>query len=296
MKGDRGKNNNGDDNPLPGKLKNPFDNHNKDDNNNRAIPGKLKNPFNNNDKSGNNGNQKDKKNKPGRTGTKKDNNDEEDNDNDNDNPEGDLQDKNKLLTYISLVTEPESFNKLVGEFRPEICTFFNSLYNSYKPVVEKILNDKENKINTLLNKNRRNKNDNKDTPNSIEPFNLNSLPDKEKYDAGVVLSLAKLYNKILDEADKNESEDQSNEKRFKLVGDTGKDKDDVNKPLPGKLKNPFGKDDKDNKIIKNISRKNPKNRDYLNNLEVMADPIYTPENYIFVNQFNKEMDKNGKTR
>ena len=286
LKGDRGKNNNDDDKPLPGKLKNPFDNQNKEENNNknRPIPGKLKNPFNNNDKSGDN----DNKNKPSRTGTRKGNNGEDD-----DIPDGDLQEKNKLLTYISLVSEPESFNKLLGEFRPEICTFFNSLYNSYKPVVEKILNDKENKINTFLNKNRRNKNDNKDSQNNIEPFNLNSLSEKEKYDSGVVLSLAKLYNKILDDADKNESPDQSNEERFKLVGDTGEPKDAVNNPLPGKLKNPFDKNkkDNDNKIIRNISRKDPKNRNYLNNLEIMADPIYTPENYIFVNQFNKEMDK-----
>ena len=28
-----------------------------------------------------------------------------------------------------------------------------------------------------------------------------------------------------------------------------------------------------------------KNEEYVNNLEVMADPIYTPENYIFVNEF-----------
>ena len=32
------------------------------------------------------------------------------------------------------------------------------------------------------------------------------------------------------------------------------------------------------------------NSNYLNNLEVLAEPLYTPENYIFVNKFNKEMD------
>ena len=35
----------------------------------------------------------------------------------------------------------------------------------------------------------------------------------------------------------------------------------------------------------------PKNEEYVNNLEVLADPIYNPENYIFVNEFEKEMDK-----
>ena len=33
------------------------------------------------------------------------------------------------------------------------------------------------------------------------------------------------------------------------------------------------------------------NGNYLNNLEVLSEPLYTPENYIFVNKFNKQMDK-----
>ena len=40
-----------------------------------------------------------------------------------------------------------------------------------------------------------------------------------------------------------------------------------------------------------LDPEDPINNSYLNNLKVLADPLYTPENYIFVNKFNKEMDK-----
>ena len=52
------------------------------------------------------------------------------------------------------------------------------------------MDDKENKINELNNQNLLGKTDKGDSPTIIEPFNLNSLPEKGKYDEDVVLSMA----------------------------------------------------------------------------------------------------------
>ena len=40
-----------------------------------------------------------------------------------------------------------------------------------------------------------------------------------------------------------------------------------------------------------LSPDDPINEEYVNNLEVMSEPLYRPDNYIFVNEFEKEMDK-----
>jgi hypothetical protein len=91
----------------------------------------------------------------------------------------------------------------------------------------------------------------------------------------------------------------------------GQDKGGINKErkIPGKLKQKFGESTKDPLLRKQGLKKNkvPKltnnilkgeldpedaiNGNYLNNLEVLSEPLYTPENYIFVNKFNKQMDK-----
>ena len=382
---------------LPGKLKNPFDGqeNNNEDDKNRIIPGKLKNPFDGQDnKDGDRdrnipgklknkfgepkpGEDKNKSNRGRKTGRKeanikdKDNEDQTgdkldknsikngDEDN-NENPAEDVQDKNKLLTYLSLATEPEAFKNVYADANPEICSFFNNLNTAYKPVIDKILNDKANKINDLNNKNLSGKGDKGDNPTILEPFNLNSLPEKEKYDEGVVLSLAKLYNYILDQSGKNDSGEKRpvpgklSDDRF---DDMGKRADDDNRALPGKLKNPFdgqennneddknriipgklknpfdGQDNKDgdrdrnipgklknkfgeegqeepklnkyggkskkeeddekykNVLNGNLTPEDPVNNEFINNLEVLADPVYNPENYVFVNKFNNEIDK-----
>ena len=230
------------------------------------------------------------------------------------------------------------------------------------------MNDKENKINDLAQKNLSGKAEKGDIPSGIiEPFNLNSLPEKEKYDEGVVLSLAKLYNYILDQAgkdDKGENKKIPGKLSNDRFGDTGKREDDENRALPGKLKSPFdGQENKDDDKSRNIpgklknpfdgqenkeggknrnipgkskrkfgdegkeepgsnkyggkgkrgrqgddgqnededkyndllngnlSAEDPVNNEFVNNLEILADPIYIPDNYVFVKQFNDEMNK-----
>ena len=220
-------------------MNNPFDGYGYkgDGGKNTTIPGKLKNPVDGKEARA-------QGDKYGKEVDKK--------------PEEDVQDKNKLLTYLSLVTEPVAFKSVFADAQPEICSFFNHLNSAYRPVIDKILNDKAEKINDL-------KNDNGENPNLIEPFDLNTLPEKEKYDEGVVLSLAKLYNYILDQSNKGDG---------------------------GNLRNKTDGDDKYNNVLNgNLTRDDPVNAEYLSNLEIMADPVYTPDNYIFVKQFNNEMDK-----
>ena len=83
---------------------------------------------------------------------------------------------------------------------------------------------------------------NQNTPENqklIEPFNVNSLPEKEKYDEGVVLSLGKLYNYILDQNNKDEDivEQKALPGKLKNPFDNQEIKDDnKDKPIPGKLK------------------------------------------------------------
>ena len=291
--GDMGKRTDDDNRPLPGKLKNPFDGQeNKDDDKNRITPGKLKNPFDgqgNKDDDKNritpgklkkrfdehkSGEDKNKNYKGRKVGEKGEDNDKDDDkknisgkkkDKNDLNKEGDIdqeddiQDKNKLLTYLSLATEPEAFKNVFADAKPEICSFFNNLNKAYKPVIDKILNDKENKIKDLANKNIAGKNEKGDNPIILEPLNLNSLPEKEKYDEGVVLSLAKLYNYILDQAGKD-AEGENTRIPGKLsddrFGDMGKRTDEDNRPLPGKLKNPFdGQDNIDDDKKRNIPGK-----------------------------------------
>ena len=290
---------------------------------NKILPGKIKKPsdiIKKDDKD------KDKKN----TIDKKPNsnllNEEKPEEDDN------LKDNNKLLTYLSLATEPEAFKNIFDDAKPEIGSFFNKLNEAYQPVIDKILDDRKNKIDEL-------KKNNSNTPENrklLEPFNINSLPEKEKYDEGVVLSLGKLYNYILDQNNDNKDKDKEKKIPGKLKNpfddNENKEKDDKDKIIPGKLKNPFDNQDKGDlnkerkipgklkqkfgesgiikepKIKKQIGKKFPKeksnnilkgelspedpiNNDYLNNLKTLADPLYTPENYIFVNKFNKEMDK-----
>ena len=88
-----------------------------------------------------------------------------------------LQDKNKLLTYLALATEPEAMKKVFDDMGPEIGKFFNNMIEAYKPVIDKILDDKENKIKDLAVKNAIKENDNnpekeKENNTVVEPFNL----------------------------------------------------------------------------------------------------------------------------
>ena len=39
-----------------------------------------------------------------------------------------------------------------------------------------------------------------------------------------------------------------------------------------------------------LDPRDPDNNEFVNNIEVMAEPVYNPENYIFVKQFNDQMD------
>ena len=319
--------------PIPGKLSDDrwknIEGKKDNANDNKKIPGKLKNPFGNEKKSEDDGKNNNKNLKSSLTKGI-------DNEKNEENQDKDLQEKNKLLTYLSLTAESENLKKLLGDMKPEICAFFNNLHTLYKPVIDKILNDKEKKINDIYKKNLLDRNTKKDNTNLIEPFNLNSLSEKERYDSGVVLALAKLYNYILDEANKEgfkpipgklnddrwgdmpKRNDDANENRplpGKLKNpfegnNKGENDNNNNKSIPGKLKNPFGKeqkeksglnkfetkrknseDDDDEKFNGDITPEEPINKKYVNNLEIMADPVYTPENYIFVNQFNKEMDE-----
>ena len=127
-------------------------------------------------------------------------------------------------------------------------------------------------MNELNNKNLLGKADKGDSPTIIEPFNLNSLPEKEKYDEGVVLSLAKLYNYILDHPIPEELNNKLDGKEGKN-GDGGEEEAPVNNLTYGIL-----------------APNDPNNNEFVNNLEVMADPVYNPDNYIFVKQFNDQMD------
>ena len=333
---------------LPGKLKNPFDNiKDKDEDKNKKIPGKLKMPFDLTKKPQEaikNIFKKSSNQKPGevKPGEKPEDNELNEEEKEEEKPEdNNLQDNNKLLTYLSLATEPEAFKNIFADAKPEIGAFFNKLNEAYKPVIDKILEDRDKKLNELNNQR------DKQTPtpekeNIIEPFNINSLPENEKYDEGVVLSLGKLYNYILDQNNPdNKGESKDDEKKIpgklknpyenienadskdkdkkipeklKNPFDNMESKDDKNKnrKIPGKLKNKWGEFDKDDKKIKKsggrrnkkpfdenssnilkgeLSPEDPINDDYVNNLEVLAEPLYTPENYIFVNKFNKAMDK-----
>ena len=317
-----------DERKIPGKLKNPFDNQEKkSDEKNKIIPGKLKMPFDFSKKEDPNKKIADKK----KTSTDKKSTENENAEKDEQPEDNNLQDNNKLLTYLSLATEPESFKNIFEDAKPEIGSFFNKLNEAYQPIIDKILEDKDKKIQELQKNNQ-------NTPENqklIEPFNVNSLPEKEKYDEGVVLSLGKLYNYILDQNNGGDNKDDKGKQipgklKSPLDNNEIKDKDDKEKIIPGKLKNPFenqgGKDDnkkriipgklkqkfgetgkeepklrkvgrkKDNKptndILKGkLDKDDPINNEYLNNLHILADPLYTPENYIFVNKFNKEMDK-----
>ena len=133
-----------------------------------------------------------------------------------------IPEKNKLLTFVSLLADkPEPVKQILDEAKPNLCNFFNDMLNAHKPTIQKILNAK------------------KSGPK--EPFNLNSLKDNEKYDEGVVLSLGKLYNHLLE--------------------------------------------------MGLIKTNDPKNKEYIESLNALADPLYRPDNYIFVNEFEKEMDK-----
>ena len=59
-----------------------------------------------------------------------------------------LKNKNKLLTYTSLATEPDSFKNVVNDTKPELLSFFFDLFETYKPVMGKIIKDKLDKKNT----------------------------------------------------------------------------------------------------------------------------------------------------
>ena len=222
---------------ISGELKNVGDK--KDDNKNKILSGDLKK----------------------QEGEKKDENVINEEKKEEEKPEdNNLQDINRLLTYLSLATESDDFKNLFDDTKAEIGELFNKINEIYKPIVEKILQDRAKKINELKNSNQT-----KTTPESeklIEPFNINSLPDNEKYDEGVILSLGKLYNYILDQ---NNAQNKEADKKTEA---------------------------KDSNILKGeLDPKDPINNDYINNLEVLAEPLYTPENYIFVNKFNKAMSK-----
>ena len=91
---------------------------------------------------------------------------------------------------------------------------------------------------------------------------------------------------------------------------------DRDRNIPGKLKNKFGeegqeepklnkyggknkKEEEEDEKYKNVLNGNltpedPVNNEFINNLEVLAVPVYNPENYVFVNKFNNEMDKTNE--
>lgn len=54
------------------------------------------------------------------------------------------------MTYLSLATEPEAFEKVFKDICPEIGTFFNNMVQTYRPVIDKILVDKEIKLKELV--------------------------------------------------------------------------------------------------------------------------------------------------
>ena len=56
------------------------------------------------------------------------------------------------MTYLSFATEPEAFRNVFIDIQPELVNFYDNLNTTYKPVIDKILKDKENKINELSNK------------------------------------------------------------------------------------------------------------------------------------------------
>ena len=113
---DMGKRPDGDNRPLPGKLKNPFDGQGKGDDKERKIPGKLKNKF------GEPKPEKDKNNnKVKKTGRKEAPNLGKKGKN---TPEEDVQNNNKLLTYLSLITEPEAFKDVYADANPEGGLFY----------------------------------------------------------------------------------------------------------------------------------------------------------------------------
>ena len=314
---------------IPGKLKNPFDNikQKQEENKSKFLPGILKLPFDFTKKEETKKNIDNKKDTTNKNLTEKENLDNEEKlENDN------LKDNNKLLTYLSLATEPEVFKNIFADAKPEIGAFFNKLNEAYQPIINKILEDREKKINDL-------EKNNMNTPENqklLEPFNINSLPEKEKYDEGVVLSLGKLFNYILEQNNKDKKDEQvkplPGKSKSPFDKEENKDKEEKDKIIPGKLKSPFDNQEKKdiktnrlipgklkqkfgesspkipklrkkgkekNKILKENSNilkgeldpEDPINNNYLNNLNVLAEPLYTPENYIFVNKFNKEMDK-----
>ena len=140
--------------------------------------------------------------------------------------EGDeeLPEKNKLLTYLALATEPEAFKKVFDEIKPEIGKFFNNMVETYKPIIEKIVDDKENKIKDLALKTAKNAVNPSNKPpeeekdnGTVEPFNLNKLNNGEKYDEGVVIALAKLYNYLLNQGAlfKEENKPEEGDKKEK---------------------------------------------------------------------------------
>ena len=47
-----------------------------------------------------------------------------------------------------------------------------------------------------------------------------------------------------------------------------------------------------NKILSGtLTRDDPLNSEYINNIQILVDPVYIPDNFLFVKQFNCEMDK-----
>jgi len=104
---------------------------------------------------------------------------------------------------------------------------------------------KKKKINELNNKNLLGKAEKGDNPTIIEPFNIKSLPEKEKYDEGVVLSMAKLYDYILD----NSNPDQKPNQPEEYTGKKPDDDEQYNSLVYGAL----SPEDPVNKVIvKNI--------------------------------------------
>ena len=184
-----------------------------------------------------------------------------------------LQDKNKLLTYLSLATESEAFQKVFEDIKPEIGTFFNKMFETYKPVINKILDDKENKIKDLALKSsinpsgNKNVNENEKDNGLVEPFNLNNLNDGEKYDEGVVIALAKMYNYLLDQGKlfkgKNDLDkvvkNDSNDGKTKI--DSFEQKSKIEKTKEKKLEKESEKE-KENPAIQFLKLKNDKLKKY----------------------------------
>jgi hypothetical protein len=123
-------------------------------------------------------------------------------------------------------------------------------------------------------------------PKSLEakPEDTPAIPGVLRAKPGEVYGVVKVKSDKLNKPDKPGKPDDKKAKptQPESTDKTSDEEDDeliISDNSPNKLKQGI------------LSPEDPINEELVNNLEVMAEPIYTPENYIFVNEFEKEMDK-----